>query len=994
MKHAILNLMKSGLVLTILIASTQFGQAANFTAIASGEWSSSATWGGTPPSTNITSDQITIPTGITVNLDNNTKLDGALSSLTVNGTLTSSANTSLTVDAGSVIGNGTIAVEELVLNSGATLTFLGSVAVNKLSSSVASLSVAADVVVNETMTLSSGAFSLASGGSLTLENNSDIVISGGTLSAGSGTLGLTNNYNVIYTSGSATAGVELSGSGLQDITVDVGNGNNVTLSSDLDVNGTLHLTGGSLVLSGNDLTVSGDVSSSGSGYISSTSSSNITINANGGLSGSLSFDGNGNTVNDFTINVGSSNSASISGMLTVEGTLGLTDGSLDFSDATLVIDGTVDGSGSLMGNGSSTLNIITSGGISSALHFASGSEMVGDFMINVGSGNSVTVVSDLSVHGTLDLNSGSDLDISGQSLTIGSSGDIMGSGSIIANGSSSIIINAGGGTTSNLSISGSSVGSLTVNTGSGNSVSLAGDVNVSGNLSLQGGSLDLNNNDLTISGDIASGGSGNISSSGSSNIWITGNSSTSGSLSFSGSGNTVGNLTVDLGSGNSVALGSDLMVNGTLDLNGGSDLDISGQTLTIGSSGDISGSGSLMVDGSSNLVVNANGGTTSDISLSGSSMGSFTIDAGNGNSVNLGSDANVSGDLNLQSGMLDLNGNNLIISGDISAGGSGTITSSSSSNISISGSASTTGSLNFSSGGNTVGDFTVDITNNGSVSVGSDMMVDGALTFDNGSVNIGSNQLTISASGSISGAGNDSYIITSAGGSLAIDVSSGGGSVNFPVGTSSNFSPANITLNSGNGTVMVGAMTDVYAQGTSGTDLSTTQPVVDATWNIESSISSNLDMDIELMWSSGMEVNGFDNSAVYISHYTNGNWDATATASATAEGNGMFSIQRNNITSLSPFAVFDQNTVTGIAPTVVNDNMEVYPNPVVNNMFLTNIDNTPVSVDVMNMTGQVVKTFSVNNSTATLSLDDLSTGSYFVRIYNDNMSEMRKVVKR
>lgn len=634
------------------------------------------------------------------------------------------------------------------------------------------------------------------------------------------------------------------------------------------------------------------------------------------------------------------------------------------------------------------------------LHFATGGQMVNDLNISVGSGNSANLGSDLTVGGTLSLTGGSDLNISGQTLTIGSSGDITGTGSLVVNTSSDLVINSTAGIADAVSISGTSINSLTVNTGSGSSFTLANDLTINGTLSLQNGVLRLGGNDLTITGDVASGGSGTITSTSASDIRVTGSSSISGLISFTSGSETVGDFTINVGSGNSVSLGSNVIVAGSLNLNGGSDLNISGQTIIIGSSGDITGSGSLAVNSSSGLEINASSGIAGALHFSGSSMGSLTVNVGNGNSVTLGSDLMVSTLLDLQSGALVIGSNDLMIGGDIASGGTGTITSSIASNISVSGSSSPSGSLVFTSGGNVVDNFTVDLSgSNSSVMIGSGLTVNGTLTFNDGSINIGDNELSIGLSGAISGAGSASYVITGADGYLSIYVTAGGsGSVNFPVGTSAFYAPANISLNSGSssGTVSVGVASDVWAEGTTGGDLSATQPLVDATWDIESDISSNLNMDIELMWSSAMEVNGFTNSAVYISHYTAGNWDAAATAAATAQGGGMFSIQRSNVTSLSPFAVFDQNTTTGVTELSLNSNFEIYPIPAVDNVSVRNITTSPgiVYVDMMNATGQLIKTFSMNTSNETVSLDGLSAGNYFLRFYNNDLNEVRKIIKR
>lgn len=832
MKESILIPIKSVFLLAILLLGSQFVNAANFTAVASGDWSSSATWGGTAPSTNITADQITIPVGITVNLDNNTTINGALASLNVEGSLTSSANTTLTVDAGSIIGAGSIVIHRLVMNAAATISFTGSVAVNILKNTATSLSVAADIVIAETLELAGGSLNLQSGGDLSLSSNGNIEISGGLLVVSGGTLDLTNNYNVIYTSGSAIEGLELSGSGLNNVTIDVGGGNTVTLTSDLAVNGNLNLTSGTLTLSGQDLDINGNVSSTG-GFVASTSASNISINTLGGTTDDVSFNGSSNAVNDFTVNVGSSNEASISGTLTVNGELVLSSGALKYGGATLILDGTVSGTGTLDGNPFSTLNVTATGGIGGSLDFGSGGQIVGDFIVNVGSGNSV---------------------------------------------------------------------------------------------------------------DLASG----------------------------------------------------LNVQGTLDLMGGSHLGINGFTLTIADDGDMTGSGSLDVNSASGLLINADDGISGEIRLSGTSIGIFTLNVDGNQSVSLGSDMHVSGDFNLQSGTLVLNNNDLMISGDIVPSVNGEISSTVGSNVTVTGSDTPTGSLVFLTGTDTVNDFTIDITNGSSLMLGSDVSVEGELTLTNGILNIGSHQLTIGVNGSISGSSSTSYIATGADGFLAMHASSGGGSMNFPVGTSVNYFPANIELNSGgSGMVMVGTTNDVYSEGMTGFDISTAQPVVDATWNIESTITSNLDMDIELMWDTAAEVNSFSRTTAYISHYINSDWDASTTTAATAEGNGMFSIQRNGITSLSPFAVFDNNTVIGVEQIAANDNLQLYPNPVVDNLYIIHPGaNEQMLVDVINMDGRIIKSTTINSSNTNIALDDLSTGIYLVNIYNENINEVRKIVKR
>jgi hypothetical protein len=758
-------------------------------------------------------------------MDNDVSLSSQFATMTVLGTLDAEANTTLTISAGTVTGTGMMTIDNLVLQAFAAFDFEGTVMANALTSSVAHFDAMADFMIEETLTLASGTLSLGLGSSLDVGSDATIVISGGSLTLNGGTIGLSGNYNVLYTSGSATAGIELSGSGLQDVTVDVGSLNAVTLTADLTISGTLSLTNGTLVLDGNDLTLlaTADVSSSGSGNIlAALGTSNITVNSSNGLTGSLTFNA-GSAVNNFTVNVGAGYDVRIGGDLAINGALNLTSGNLDFGGASLTLSGSVTGAGALSGNSSANLTVTTAGGLPGGIEFASG-------------------------------------------------------------------------------------------------------------------------------------------------------------------GQVVNNFTVSVGGGNSVGLNSDLTITGTLDLSGGSSLDISGVTLTIASAGDVVGSGSLVVDMNTNLVINANGDLTADLALVGGILGDFTVDVGNGGSVGLGSDLTVAGTLTLQSGTLELNGHDLVIGGDIAASGIGDIASSLLSDITINTASTPSGALTFSVSGQTVGNLNIDITNSaGYLTLGSDVEITGSLNFVSGSISVGGNTIEIGAAGSITGAGSSAYVIVGSGGSLSIFIAAGS-TTEFPVGTVANFSPATVELNLGSasGMVEVGVSGDVFAQGTTGIDLSSSQPVVDATWLISSDIAVGLDMDLELMWSTSMEVNGFNRLAAYISHYTSGMWDVTATANAQLEANGMYSIRREGITSLSPFAVFDENTTTGVSELVALE-FNVFPNPATSHITITTseLPSDVLHVEVVNMIGNVMAVYDINGTSTSIPVDRLSQGNYFLRVYND-----------
>ncbi|MDZ4745398.1 MAG: hypothetical protein SGJ05_05290 [bacterium] len=159
-------------------------------------WSAATTWGVAAPAFNNTLDQIIIPAGITVTMDNNASINGAPASLTVNGTLTSNAASTLTIGQGSVTGNGAINVGTLALNAASMLAFTGTVTAEYVNSASTGIQGAATFVVSKALNLTGGTFTLANGGSLSVANGSTITFSGGMMALNGGTLSLINQYSV------------------------------------------------------------------------------------------------------------------------------------------------------------------------------------------------------------------------------------------------------------------------------------------------------------------------------------------------------------------------------------------------------------------------------------------------------------------------------------------------------------------------------------------------------------------------------------------------------------------------------------------------------------------------------------------------------------------------------------------------------------------------------------------------------------------------------
>ncbi|MBS4042894.1 MAG: T9SS type A sorting domain-containing protein [Chitinophagaceae bacterium] len=169
---------------------------------------------------------------------------------------------------------------------------------------------------------------LIDGGALVLNlNTPTLTIQGnwtrtsGSFSSGTGTVAFTGTTNTIVNTATPA--------NLYNLTVNKTSGANVSLSSSVIVGNTLTLTAGSLSIAANTLTLNG--TATGSGTLTGSTSSNITLNGSGAL-GTLNFDqtadGTTNVLNSFTINRASSGSVTLGNKLVVTNTITLTDGTL------------------------------------------------------------------------------------------------------------------------------------------------------------------------------------------------------------------------------------------------------------------------------------------------------------------------------------------------------------------------------------------------------------------------------------------------------------------------------------------------------------------------------------------------------------------------------------------------------------------------------------------------------------------------------------------
>ena len=97
------------------------------------------------------------------------------------------------------------------------------------------------------------------------------------------------------------------------------------------------------------------------------------------------------------------------------------------------------------------------------------------------------------------------------------------------------------------------------------------------------------------------------------------------------------------------------------------------------------------------------------------------------------------------------------------------------------------------------------------------------------------------------------------------------------------------------------------------------------------------------------------------------------------------------------FAALVDGTVVQFSTFVgVNDNISLiglsaYPNPTTNTLILTNGNNTNYQASMMNMNGQLVKSFNVASGGNTINVTDLSAGMYTILVSDGKSSYQTKV---
>lgn len=408
----------------------------------------------------------------------------------------------------------------------------------------------------------------------------------------------------------------------------INNSNGVTLASDVTINGNLILTAGNVNVSSNTLTLGANFTPN-SNFLAVNSSSSLSIDGSGSF-GNLALSG-GPTINNFTLNRGSSGSITLVTDLTVNGTFTQSNGDISLNGNALRISGIYNRtSGNKIGSSTSSIIVDGSGSFTGILGITSplNTLTINRTGVTINTGSAFTVTNLNLLNGTFN-NGGTITMASGGAVLTRNAGSLQ--NPVVAATSFDVTYSNSSGsavtTGSELPTNASDLRNLTIN--STDPINLNAAVTVNGTLTFTSGVFNAGSNAIDLKGNLVS---NNTSSLTSSAITFSGVTSVTGSTAP-----VFGNVTItgSLTPTSSLNINGNLVNNGTLN-SGSATVTFGGTTIMSGSS--VSSFNNLVISPSSSLTAP---GSTMNVAGTWTNNGTFTNNGGtvvfNGTSSILGS---------------------------------------------------------------------------------------------------------------------------------------------------------------------------------------------------------------------------------------------------------------------------------------------------------------------------------------------------------------------
>jgi hypothetical protein len=632
----------------------------------------------------------------------------------------------------------------------------------------------------------------------------------------------------------------------------------------------------------------------------------------------------------------------------------------------------------------------------------------------VNSGASITLGGGMIINDTLILNSGSITFNTGSTLTMNansnikiSSGSMSLSGGALAATGNYAVIYVGGSKTSGIE-TGISTGAhdIWINmTDSSQVLTLGSSMTVNGTIHNSLGKLAIGANTLSIMGDYMATSNGKIQGSSSSRLMLGSTNAISSTFTFS-SGSTFQWIQVNLGASvnanfsGSFSVDTIHMKNGTSTFINASNLTMSTGGVFIWENGTFTLGSGMFTGTNSYSVIYKGGNKTSSFEVKGSGLNNVMVDmSSTSNVVTINNNLIVKGIMNMNNGSLNLNSHNLYLNGMYSSTLNGTIQGNVNSSIKINNTSASFGdTLSFMAAQSNLDSLTINTMASTWVWLGSDLTVQN-LNMMSGSIMLTTGDLTVNSTGSIIGYDSSKYIGTSAAGSLVMNVNTSSPYVLFPIGTNSSYSPASLQLTSGtSGMFHVNVQNGMWSNGNSGTNMALTQSVVNRTWYIQEPTQTGaLNANLQVQWNASEEMNSFDRTHAFVSHYTNSAWDNTSVGAASSVSGSFYQMTRTNLTSFSPFAVVDKNATTGIEKTTGTNSitLSIYPNPTTNVVTIDFKNTDAKSLELYDEIGNKVYSNENldKNALSKIDMSYLPSGTYYVKVSTTADPIFKKLIK-
>jgi len=604
--------------------------------------------------------------------------------------------------------------------------------------------------------------------------------------------------------------------------------------------------------------------------------------------------------------------------------------------------------------------------------------------------------------GSVTLNTGANLTIDEDGVIVRNDGSLASSGGVFNASGVYHVRYTGGSKTTGIEINSMTLENIDISLDDNNAIlTMGSDLTVNGDLKVNMGILNVAANDLEINGSMNIQSGAALTTVAASNLKIETSNDLNSGLVFT-AGSSVDEFSIDYQGTGSIELESSLNIAGELQLHDGTLNIESGATLTMNTgstirvmNGELQGNGGTFVGTNSYDVIYMGDGTvTTGEEITGSGLNDVELNIPTGQLV-MDDDVTVNGELDLESGSLNLNGNNLTLNGTFEQ--TTPIIGNEASDLYLNITTTADDTIWFDNADQNLEQLSVDVTT-GNIVLGSVLHIHDELSMINGSIMLTNHNLIIEENADITGYSNTRYIMTPWNGKLEMYILASQPYKVFPVGTEENYSPASIQQQAGGTSTMfkVKAFDGVFVGGTqyAGFNSAMTESVVDRTWLVESD-AANVNMNLKLGWMVGSEVNSFDRTNAYISHYSGGNWDSESTSGATSGMNSTYEIDRTGLTSLSPFAVADED-----AELIVDEadvlTISLYPNPCTD---VVNIGYDAANGDqwvyqVMDATGRSYDAADLGNNQ--MDVSGLSDGVYLLKITNvsTNAVAVKQFIKK